>query len=60
MASDDLLERTAEAIKNAGRCRQHHRACNGSGNPSTHVDILVQNLNAVAAPAYQFQVAVRG
>lgn len=54
-----VLERTAEAIRNARKCREHHRTCDGCGNPSTQVDILVQSLNAVAAPAYQFQVAVR-
>jgi hypothetical protein len=59
MVSADLLERTTEAIKYAGKCRQHHQACNGSGNPSTDVDLLVQNLNAVAAAAYQFPLPAR-
>jgi hypothetical protein len=52
-----VLEQTAVAIKNAEDCRKHHRACDGSGNPSTEVDILVRNLNAVASVAYRFQIS---
>lgn len=57
--SDALLDRTAVAIKHAEQCRQHHRGCGGSGNPSTRVDILVQNLNSVAAAPHRFLVAAR-
>jgi len=39
------LENIPEAIKNAKKCREYHIKSNGSGNPSTRVDILVENLN---------------
>jgi hypothetical protein len=48
-----LLDRTKDAIKNADTCRKHHRACNGSGNPSTEMDVLVRSLDAVASTAFR-------
>ena len=40
-----LIGQLPTALTHAGRCRAHHIACDGDGNPSTDVDVLVLELN---------------
>lgn len=49
-----FLEKLPIAVQNAQRCRDHHQACGGSGNPSTKIDILVRNLNSATRGYLQF------
>lgn len=43
--SEEFLNKLPVAVVNAQRCRQHHTASNGDGNPRTDVDLLAVNLN---------------
>jgi len=52
----DFLEKTPTAIDRAERCREHHRGCDGDGNPSTDVDNLVRSLNEATRPHFRFQL----
>jgi len=42
---DDLLGRVETAVKNAGKCHGHWESAGGDGNPSTHLDKLIKELN---------------
>ncbi|HWB02135.1 MAG TPA: RloB family protein [Verrucomicrobiales bacterium] len=50
---EDLLERLKTACKNAAACRKHHEDCQGDGNPSTDVHLLVRSLNDSTAPVFR-------
>jgi hypothetical protein len=51
---DSVLCRTPDAVKNAEKCRSHHKDCGGDGNPSTDVHLLVRSLNDAASDAFRF------
>jgi len=42
--SAEIFEMTKQAISHAEWCRRHHLMADGSGNPSTNVDVLVSEL----------------
>jgi hypothetical protein len=50
---DDLFARLKTACKNAAACRKHHEDCQGDGNPSTDVHLLVRSLNDSTAPVFR-------
>jgi hypothetical protein len=51
---DSVLCRTPDAVKNAEKCRKHHKDCGGDGNPSTDMHLLVRSLNEAASGAFRF------
>jgi hypothetical protein len=51
---DSVLCRTPDAVKNAEMCRKHHKDCDGDGNPSTDIHLLVRSLNDAASDAFRF------
>jgi hypothetical protein len=55
--SAEFLKKLPFAVLNAQRCRNHHKACRGSGNPSTKVDKLVKSLNSATRRDLQFPLA---
>jgi hypothetical protein len=54
--SAEFLEKAATAVQNAERCRAHHVASKGDGNPSTDVDLLARALNSATRPHYQLKL----
>lgn len=42
---DDLIGRVKTAMKHAAKCHGHWETAGGDGNPSTHLDKLIQALN---------------
>lgn len=50
------LNRVPLAVTNAMKCRKHHEAVGGSGNPSTNVDLLVRSMNSAAGKNLQFRL----
>lgn len=55
--SEPFLRRLPVAVTNAQRCRQHHEACGGNGNPSTKVDVLARSLNSATRGHFQFTLS---
>jgi hypothetical protein len=53
----EFLEKIPVAVVNSERCRKHHEASGGDGNPSTKVDILVRHLNSATRSHCQFKLA---
>jgi len=53
--TEDFLDDTPSAVHRARRCREHHKSGGGDGNPSTKVDLLVENLNSATRPHFRFQ-----
>lgn len=49
-----IIERLPDAVRHARRCREHHQACAGDGNPSTTMDTLVRELNSATRPHLRF------
>jgi hypothetical protein len=54
--SEEFLEKIPVAVTRAARCRKHHQTSGGDGNPSTHVDMLVRQLNLAAHTFSQFKI----
>jgi hypothetical protein len=54
--TDEFIENLPMAVRNAERCRKHHRNSNGDGNPSTKVDILARQLNSATRSHLQFKL----
>lgn len=54
--SVEFLGKMPDAVRRARQCREHHQACDGDGNPSTDVDLLVTSMNAATRPHLQFHL----
>jgi len=54
--SDEFIKKIPTAVVNAERCRAHHEASGGEGNPSTKVDILVRSLNGATREHFRFSL----
>jgi hypothetical protein len=52
-----VIDRVPTAVTHAARCRDHHAASGGDGNPSTRVDHLVRALNAATRPHFAFDLS---
>jgi hypothetical protein len=55
LSSEDM-DKLPTAVQHAQRCREHHAAGAGDGNPSTKVDLLARALNSATRPHLQFQL----
>ena len=53
---DFLLPKIPDAVRRAGKCREHHEACAGDGNPSTEVDKLVREMNEATRPHFRIEL----
>lgn len=49
----EYLPKIQFAVRNSERCRIHHRASGGDGNPSTGVDLLVREMNDATRPHFR-------
>lgn len=52
----DCIEKFPIAVKSAERCRKFHKDCESAGNPSTDVDLIIQELNKAARIPYHVQL----
>ncbi len=52
----EFIEKLPVAVLHAERCRNHHKACQGNGNPSTKVDVLARLLNSATRSHLQFKL----